>query len=123
MSKKILIVDDIDFIIKFQEDILNSISNELSIKIQVDSAPTLKDALKKVSENYYDAMIIDMNLPDGSGVDIAKAAHEKSKETRIAALTIYPHEYEEHREYFDALYKKPISPSSYKENIRKLLNI
>lgn len=123
MSKKILIVDDVEFIVKFEEEVLNAMSKEFSIKIDIDSANNLKDALKKIEVNTYDAMIIDMNLPDGSGVDIAKAAQEKNTATRIAALTIYPHKYEEHREYFDALYKKPISPASYKQNVRKLLDI
>jgi CheY-like chemotaxis protein len=123
MSKRILIVDDIDFIIEFEEKVIGSLSKELSTKIQVDSANNVKDALSNIEKHHYDAMVIDINLPDGSGIDIAKSAHEKSTDTRIAALTIYPQKYEEHNMYFDAFFKKPILPTSYKQHIRKLLHL
>ncbi len=123
MSKRILIVDDIDFIIEFEEKVIDSLSKELSTRIQVDSANNVKDALANIEKHHYDAMVIDINLPDGSGIDIAKCAQEKSKDTRIAALTIYPQKYEEQNIYFDAFFKKPILPTSYKQYIRKLLHL
>ncbi len=123
MNKRVLIVDDIDFIVEFEEKVIASLSKELSVRIQVDSANSVEKALAKIAENHYDAMVIDMNLPDGTGIDIAKAAQEKSKETRIAALSIYPYKYEEHSSYFDAFFKKPILPTSYMQNIRQLLNV
>ena len=123
MSKRILIVDDIDFIIEFEEKVINSLSKDLSMKIQVDKANSVKDALSNIEKHHYDAMVVDINLPDGSGIDIAKIAQEKSKDTRIAALTIYPQEYEENNTYFDAFFKKPILPTSYKQHVRKLLHV
>jgi len=123
MNKKILIVDDIEFIVEFEEKVIQTLAKELGIEIEVDSANTVMDANQKISENLYDAMVIDMNLPDGSGVEIAKAALEKSEDTRIAALTIYPHKFAEHRAYFDAFFTKPILPTSYKENLRALLHV
>jgi two-component system response regulator AtoC len=123
MVKKILIVDDINFIIKFEESILKVLSQELSIEILVDSASSVKQALEKVATDSYDAIILDINLPDGSGIDIAKATQKMNTDTRIAGLSIYPHSPTEHDSYFDAFYKKPISPKTYKENIRILLDI
>jgi len=123
MNKRVLIVDDIGFIVEFEEKVIQTLAKELGIDIQVDSANTVMDANQKISDNLYDAMVIDMNLPDGSGVDIAKMALEKSEETRIAAVTIYPHKFEEHRAYFDAFFTKPILPTSYKENLRALLHV
>ncbi len=123
MNKRVLIVDDIEFIVEFEEKVIQTLAKELGIDIQVDSANTVMDANQKISDNLYDAMVIDMNLPDGSGVDIAKMALDKSEETRIAALTIYPHKFEEHRAYFDAFFTKPILPTSYKENLRALLRV
>ncbi len=123
MSKSILLVDDIDFIVEFEEKVISSLAKELKIKINVDSVNSVKDALDKIANNNYDAMVVDINLPDGSGIDVAKAAQEKNSDTRIAALTIYPHEYEEHSAYFDAFFKKPILPTSYKQNVRQLLHV
>ena len=72
MNKRILIVDDIDFIIEFEEKVIESLSKELSIKIQVDSANNVQEALANIDKNVYDAMVIDINLPDGSGIDTHK---------------------------------------------------
>lgn len=123
MSKRILIVDDIDFIVEFEEKVIDSLSKDLSIKIQVDKANNVKDALSHIEKHHYDAMVIDINLPDGSGIEIAKGAREKSKDTHIAAMTIYPQDYEENNTYFDAFFKKPILPTSYKQYVRKLLHL
>jgi len=123
MSKRILIVDDIDFIVEFEEKVIDSLSKDLSVKILVDKANNVRDALSKIEQHHYDAMVIDINLPDGSGLEIAKSAQEKSQDTRIAAMTIYPQDYEENNTYFDAFFKKPILPTSYKQYVRKLLHL
>lgn len=123
MSKRILIVDDIDFIIEFETKVIDSLAKEISQKIVVDTANSVSEAQKKIEEYHYDAIVVDMNLPDGSGVDIAKTMQQKSSDTLIAALTIYPKKYQEDRAYFDAFFKKPILPTTYKENIRLLLHI
>ena len=124
MEKRILIVDDVEFNIEFEEKVIKSLMDELGIDIEIDTAYTVKEALSNIAENdRYDAMVIDMNLPDGSGVDIAKAARKKSEETRIAALTIYPSQYEDQRCFFDLFLKKPIMPEPYKQNFARLLHL
>jgi len=122
MEKRVLIVDDVEFNIELEEKIIKSLMNELGIDIEIDTAYTVEEALRNIAENdRYDAMVIDMNLPDGSGVDIAKAALKKSEKTRIAALTIYPSKYEDQRCFFDLFLKKPIMPEPYKQNFTRLL--
>ncbi len=124
MKKRVLIVDDVDFNIEFEEKVIQALMDELKIEIEIDTAYTVKEALNKISENArYDAMVVDMNLPDGSGVEIAKAALAKSEETRIAALTIYPSKYEDQHAFFDLFLRKPIMPSSYKNNFARLLRL
>jgi len=124
MKKRILIVDDVEFNIEFEGKVIESLMDELGIDIQLDTAYTVEEALSNIAENdRYDAMVIDMNLPDGSGVDIAKAALKKSEKTRIAALTIYPSKYEDQRAFFDLFLKKPIMPEAYKQNFARLLHL
>ncbi len=123
-KKRVLIVDDVEFNIEFEEKVIRSLMDEVEIDIQIDTAYTVKDALHNIANNdRYDAMVIDMNLPDGSGVDIAKAALKKSEETRIAALTIYPSKYEEQSCFFDIFLRKPIMPEEYKQNFGRLLRL
>jgi len=124
LKKRVLIVDDVEFNIEFEEKVIRSLMDERGIDIEIDTAYTIKEALSKIAENdRYDAMVVDMNLPDGSGVDIAKAALKKSEETRIAALTIYPSKYEDQRAFFDLFLRKPIMPSTYKANFARLLRL
>ncbi len=124
MKKRVLIIDDIAFNIEFEEKIIQSLMDEAGIDVHIDTASTVAAAVSHVvGNNIYDAMVIDMNLPDGSGVDIAKIARKKSDKTRIAALTIYPSKYEKERSYFDLFLKKPIMPEVYKQNFVRLLQL
>ena len=124
MEKRILIVDDVEFNIEFQKEMIGSIIDDVDVDIQIETAHTVSDALDLIAENdKYDAMVVDMNLPDGSGVDIAKSALRKSEETRIAALTIYPSKYQNESCFFDIFLRKPIMPNDYKENFVRLLRL
>jgi len=122
--KRILLVDDVEFNIEFETKVIQAIIKETDLDIDVDTASSVEEALDKITKNDpYDAMVIDMNLPDGDGVDIAKFALKKDDTTRLAALTIYPSLYEHQRAFFDLFLKKPIMPQSYKENFAHLLRI
>ena len=124
MEKNILIVDDVMFNIEFEEMIIKSLIKELNMdSINIDTAYTVTEAIEKIAQNNYDAMFVDMNLPDGSGVDVARQARKKNIKTRIAALTIYPDIYEKERAHFDLFLKKPIMPEVYKQNFIRLLQI
>ena len=123
MQKKLLIVDDIDFNLEFEKKVIISLMDELKIDVKIDMAQTVKEAIDKIHSNIYDTIITDMNLPDGSGVFIAKAARDKDRNIRIAALTIYPSIYEKERSYFDLFLRKPIMPDFYKKNLIRLMRL
>jgi len=123
-TKRILIVDDVQFNIDYAVEIIESLNEKMSVNFTIDTAQSVKEALDKIiTYEPYDGMIIDMNLTDGTGTDVAKAALKKSEETRIAALTIYPSKYEDDRCFFDMFLKKPLSPSEYREALKHLFHI
>jgi len=121
MRKSVLLVDDIEFILEFEERVIESLEAELKIPIEVDKATSVKEAEALLAQHRYDVAIVDMNLPDGSGSDIAEWIRKNAVPTRVAALTIYPERFEKEKESFDAYFKKPILPTVYKENLRILL--
>jgi two-component system aerobic respiration control sensor histidine kinase ArcB len=121
--KKILLVDDIDFNLEFEIKLIKNIMNEKDFELEIDTANDVASSIALIGKNNYDAMVVDMNLPDGTGLDIAKVAREKNPNAKIAALTIYPSQYEDQKEYFDMFLKKPIMLDSYKDNFLKLLQI
>jgi len=121
MEKRVLLVDDIEFILEFEAKVIESLEKELRHPILVEKAGSVREAKEKLEKRVYDVAIVDMHLEDGSGSDIARMIRESGVKTRIAALTIYPERFEEQRENFDAYFKKPILPSVYKENLRILL--
>jgi len=124
MKKRVLLVDDVEFNLEFENNVIKAFIEETGIEIEVDIASTIKEAIQKIENNdIYDALITDMNLPDGTGVDIAKASLRKSESTRRAALTIYPSKYEDQRAFFDLFLRKPIMPESFKENLARLLQV
>jgi len=123
-KKHILIVDDIKFNIEFETKLIKNLMASYKIDVKIDEANSVAEAIKMIDENTpYDAMIIDMNLPDGSGVEIAKKARKKSSTTRLAALTIYPNEYEAERSTFDLFLKKPIMMDAFTQNFIRLLQL
>jgi len=122
MIKKILLVDDINFIVKFQEEILSSLSKELQLPFQIHTANDVQEALAYIEQNTYDIMVVDMSLPDGQGLDIAQKAKAKNSHIAIAILTLFE-EKEEMKKYAKILLKKPITPTLYKKAITSLLGL
>lgn len=55
----------------------------------VDAAETGSHAQRLASENAYDLVILDIGLPDQSGLDIAKGLRGKSYSNPILMLTAY----------------------------------
>ena len=46
-----------------------------------------KDALYKASTKYYDAIVLDINLPEMNGLEVCKKLREKEKDVPILMLT------------------------------------
>ena len=56
-------------------------------KIESDTSFDGKEWLYKASINFYDAIILDINLPEIDGLEVCKQLREKGKNTPIIMLT------------------------------------
>jgi DNA-binding response OmpR family regulator len=78
---KILIVEDEQEII---ESIVKYIGKE---NIECDYSYDIENAKNKLAKNYYDLCIVDMSLPDGSGMELIIHIKWRSPETVIIILS------------------------------------
>jgi len=53
----------------------------------VETAGTLSDAVKCLSSSAYDVVLLDLNLPDSSGIDTVQRAREANPDVSIVVLT------------------------------------
>ncbi|HUI42453.1 MAG TPA: sigma-54 dependent transcriptional regulator [Terriglobia bacterium] len=79
----ILIIDDEQEIRESLEELLGSAGYAL------DSAGTAEDGLKRLNERPYDLALVDINLPDGSGLDVLKSLKHDSPGTGVIMITAY----------------------------------
>lgn len=82
-ATKILIVDDHPMVI---EGISALLKDEESVSV-IGSATTAAAALKFVKQNETDVVLLDINLPDQSGLDVCKHISEKHVNTRVIAVS------------------------------------
>jgi DNA-binding response OmpR family regulator len=82
--KKILYVED-------HEDTANAVKTILSnAGFEVEIAPTGKIATKKVKEQHFDLILLDIMLPDMSGWDVFQTLKKKIKDVKYAILSVIP---------------------------------
>lgn len=82
---KILIVDDHPLIAKS----LASIITDSKVGEVCGVATNVKQALDLIATNHFDVILLDINLPDGSGLDVCKAISVKYPQIKILALTSF----------------------------------
>lgn len=80
----ILVIDD-------DADFLDMISDMLGEEgYQVETAQTGAEALRKIQEEYYDLLLIDIKLPDIDGTQLLKRIEDTEPEIRRVVITGYP---------------------------------
>lgn len=78
---KVLIVED-------TQDLAAGLARFLATKdIHADISFDGKDGLYKASTKYYDAIILDINLPEKDGLQVCRELREKEKDVPIIMLT------------------------------------
>jgi len=83
MSEKVLLVDD-------EQDFLEAMATRMKDRgMEVSTTTSAADALKKVEEGAYDAVVLDLMMPEMDGLEVLKAMKEKRPELQIILLTGY----------------------------------
>ncbi|MBU1912816.1 MAG: response regulator, partial [Candidatus Omnitrophica bacterium] len=105
MSKKILIVDDEKDITLVLKEFFVSKGYEALV------AFSGKEAMGFLNQSGLDLILLDMHLPDISGLEILREARKIHKDTKIIILTGFSEEYKEEAERIgcDAFLTKPFS--------------
>lgn len=105
----ILIDDDAEFTSYF-------LSYASPYNLIIDVCFSKEEGLKKINQTKYDVYLVDLNLPDGSGLDIVKEIRNREKSNITIALisSLYSHKetYQALKNKFDLDYvlDKPIYP-------------
>ncbi len=82
---RVLVVDDHQLII---EGIKSMLQEETEIEF-AGGANSMKDALAFIDSQHVDVILLDVNMPEGSGIETTKVIKEKSPEIQILALTMH----------------------------------
>lgn len=81
MTEKILLIDD-------EEDFLAVMSDRMKARnMQVSTASSAKEGLEKAASGNYDAVILDVMMPEMSGIDALKILKEKNPDLEVILLT------------------------------------
>jgi DNA-binding NarL/FixJ family response regulator len=84
MSLRVLVIDDHALI---REGLRRLISRDDSIHV-VGEAASKREALAQISHHDPDVIVVDLHLPDGSGLDVIAWARSASQKIGIVVLTM-----------------------------------
>lgn len=81
MSERILIVDD-------EADFLEVMAERMSNRgIEVTTAPSAQEALRQVESGSFDAVILDLKMPEVDGLETLKAIRARQPEAQVILLS------------------------------------
>jgi DNA-binding NtrC family response regulator len=81
MSEKVLLVDD-------EVDFLDTLSERMRTRgMEVSTSSSGSEALKKVEQESYDVIILDLMMPGVDGLEALKILKEKRPELQVILLT------------------------------------
>ena len=84
----VLILEDLAETLAWLKDIVQ----ETFPTANIQTADSLKAAIKLAQSVTYDLVLVDLGLPDGSGQDLIKQVRSTSRDTYIVVATIYDDE-------------------------------
>ncbi|MES3630560.1 MAG: response regulator [Longimonas sp.] len=117
----ILLLDDDDFIVRL-------VSHQLSTGYALSTCQTCSAARRSLQETPFDVLLLDVQLPNGSGCDVLHSArtHPESLNTETPAIAFTAHVLGDIRERlldegFDAYLAKPFHAAQLVGTIESLL--
>lgn len=118
---KILVVEDDPHVAGFIAQLLQSQG------YQSHCAATLKDAIEALDQDLYQAITLDLNLPDGHGSAFFAELRSRSQYQATPVLIISSESKNNHTQLLGGVYAldwldKPISPSALLEKLELLLD-
>ena len=114
--KSVLVVDDDPNIVKTYKLVLESVG------YRVDTARNGVEAIFKTKKVHHDLIIIDMNLPDMMGNQLAEQLRDEKPGIKIIMITGYSSYVEQLDEFnIDEMLMKPIPPENLVEMTKKAL--
>lgn len=87
MDKSILIIDDSAII---RERLVNRLGELPNVRL-IEQAQNKISAMAALENKHHDIAIIDIQLPDGSGIDILAKIKNENCVTVVIVLTNYPY--------------------------------
>jgi len=83
MSEKVLLVDD-------EQDFLDSLSERMRARgMDVSTTTSAEEAIRKAETGSYDAIVLDLMMPEMDGIEVLQAIKQKRPEVGVILLTGY----------------------------------
>jgi DNA-binding NtrC family response regulator len=81
MSERILLIDD-------EQDFLNIMAERMEARdMTVSTASSAKEGLEKAAAGNFDAVILDLRMPEMDGMEALKVLKEKNPDLEVILLT------------------------------------
>src|SRR5438094_1005764 len=85
---KVLLVDD-HAVVRDGIRLMLGMADDIEV---AGEAATAHDALQAVQAGHYDVVLVDINLPDKSGLELIKRIRAERGKTAVVVLSAYPEE-------------------------------
>jgi DNA-binding NtrC family response regulator len=120
MKIKIVIIDD-------DQPLVDEMSKFLTLKnYEVKTAHSLKEAEKQLETFHPDISLLDLKLPDGSGLDFLQTIKQKAPETSVLMLSGYGNidiAVEAIKQGAENFLTKPVDPDYLLLTVEKLIEV
>ncbi|MEF2230595.1 MAG: response regulator [Pseudodesulfovibrio sp.] len=81
MTEKVLLIDD-------EEEFLSTLSERMELRgMNVNTASNARNAVEALDSGDYDAIVLDLQMPDMNGIDMLKVIRKTHPDMQVILLT------------------------------------